>query len=58
MSNVLAEIDYKNIFKYFEEISAIPRGSGNMQAISDYLVSFAKEHNIEYIQDVIDRLEN
>lgn len=51
MSNVLAKIDYKNIFKYFEEISAIPRGSGNMQAISDYLVSFAKEHNLRYIQD-------
>lgn len=51
MSKVLEEIDYKNIFKYFEEISAIPRGSGNMQAISDYLVSFAKEHNLEYIQD-------
>ncbi|WP_455715574.1 aminoacyl-histidine dipeptidase [Anaerosporobacter sp.] len=51
MSKVLNEIDYKNIFKYFEEISEIPRGSGNMQAISDYLVSFAKEHNLEYIQD-------
>lgn len=51
MSKVLEKIDYKNIFKYFEEISEIPRGSGNMQAISDYLVSFAKEHNLEYIQD-------
>jgi dipeptidase D len=51
MNKVLDGIDYKNIFKYFEEISAIPRGSGNMQAISDYLVSFAKEHNLEYIQD-------
>ncbi|WP_310604980.1 aminoacyl-histidine dipeptidase [Anaerosporobacter sp.] len=53
MNRVLAEIDYKNIFKYFEEISAIPRGSGNMQAISAYLVNFAKEHNIEYIQDEV-----
>lgn len=53
MSNVLEGIDYKNIFKYFEEISAIPRGSGNMQAISDYLVAFAKEHKLEYIQDEV-----
>ena len=39
------------VFKYFEEISAIPRGSGNCQAISDYLVDFAKKHDLSYIQD-------
>lgn len=38
-------------FKYFEEISKIPRGSGNEKAISDWLVNFAKEHNLEVIQD-------
>ena len=42
-----------NIFKYFEEISKIPRGSGNEKAISDYLVSFAKKHNLEVIQDEV-----
>ena len=26
-------------FHYFEEISAIPRGSGNEKGISDYLVA-------------------
>ncbi|HEX3075284.1 MAG TPA: aminoacyl-histidine dipeptidase [Lachnospiraceae bacterium] len=51
MGSKLVGIDYKNIFKYFEEISDIPRGSGNMQAISDYLVGFAKQHGLEYIQD-------
>ncbi|HWT27474.1 MAG TPA: aminoacyl-histidine dipeptidase [Mobilitalea sp.] len=44
-------MDYKGIFKYFSEISKIPRGSGNEKAISDYLVSFAKEHQLEYTQD-------
>ncbi|MFA9463695.1 MAG: beta-Ala-His dipeptidase [Velocimicrobium sp.] len=39
------------VFKYFEEISAIPRGSKNCQAISDYLVNFAKNHGLSYIQD-------
>lgn len=39
------------VFKYFEEISAIPRGSGNCQAISDYLVDFAKKHGLSYSQD-------
>lgn len=42
---------YKEVFRYFEEISAIPRGSGNEKRISDYLVAFAKEHGLEVIQD-------
>lgn len=37
--------------KYFEEISRIPRGSNNEMAISNYLVNFAKEHNLKYHQD-------
>lgn len=48
---VLEKIDYKKIFYYFEEISKIPRGSKNCQAISDYLVGFAKEHGLSYRQD-------
>jgi len=47
----LQEIDYKGIFKYFYEISAIPRGSGNERGISDYLVEFARKHNLEYTRD-------
>ncbi len=47
----LETIDYKKIFYYFEEISKIPRGSGNNQPMSNYLVEFAKSHNLSYIQD-------
>ena len=39
------------IFRYFEEISAIPRGSGNEKQISDHMVEFAKQHGLEVIQD-------
>jgi dipeptidase D len=39
------------IIKYFEGISNIPRGSGNEKAISDYLVKFAKDRNLEVVQD-------
>ncbi len=39
------------VFRYFEEISAIPRGSGNEKQISDYLVRFARAHGLEVIQD-------
>ncbi|MEW9077185.1 aminoacyl-histidine dipeptidase [Terrisporobacter glycolicus] len=39
------------VFKYFSEISKIPRGSGNEKGISDYLVSEAKRLGLEVIQD-------
>ena len=48
---VLEKLNPCEVFKYFEDISQIPRGSGNEQAISDYLVKFAKELNLEVIQD-------
>ena len=34
------------IFHFFEDISAIPRGSGNEKGLSDYLVKFAKDRNL------------
>ncbi|WP_069649051.1 aminoacyl-histidine dipeptidase [Caloranaerobacter ferrireducens] len=51
MNYVLNNLEPKAVFKYFEEISRIPRGSGNEREISDYLVSFAKKNNLEVIQD-------
>lgn len=41
----------EKLFHCFEEISAIPRGSGNEKAISDYLVRFAEERGLEVYQD-------
>ena len=40
--------DYQpeKLFHFFEEISAIPRGSGNEKGISDYLVKFAEDRNL------------
>ena len=34
-----------------QKFQKIPRGSGNEKEISDYLVGFAKERNLEVIQD-------
>ncbi|SFR96067.1 aminoacyl-histidine dipeptidase [Anaeromicropila populeti] len=48
---VLDQIDYKKVFYFFEQISNVPRGSQNNKGISDFLVGFAKEHNLEYKQD-------
>ena len=47
----LAGIQPEAVFRYFEEICAIPHGSYNTKAISDYLVEFAKTNNLRYIQD-------
>lgn len=47
----LSGIEPANVFGYFEKLCSIPHGSGNTKAISDYLVSFAVEHGIRYIQD-------
>lgn len=39
------------VFEFFKEISAIPRGSGNTDAISDYCINFARERGLEVIRD-------
>lgn len=41
----------QKVFTYFEDLTRIPRGSGNEKEVSDYLVEFAKSNNLEYIQD-------
>lgn len=41
----------KNYLKYFEEITKIPHGSYNEKALSEYLIDFAKAHNLQYKTD-------
>ncbi len=48
---VLENCEPKRVFHYFEEITKIPHGSGNTKEISDYLVNFANEHGLSYVQD-------
>ena len=47
----LAGLEPQLVFDYFEQLCAIPHGSHNTKAISDYLVRFAKEQGIRCIQD-------
>lgn len=53
-------MDYKitgyepaQLFHFFEDVSAIPRGSGNEKGISDFLVAFAKERGLDVYQDEV-----
>lgn len=53
MSNVLSGLNPSGVFHFFEEICGIPHGSGNVKAISDYCVAFAKERGLEVYQDEV-----
>lgn len=48
---MLEKLDDNKVFYYFEKISEVPRGSGHNEKISNYLVAFAKEHGLKYVQD-------
>lgn len=48
---ILSGLAPQQVFRYFEELCAIPHGSGGTKAISDHLVVFAKEHGLGYRQD-------
>lgn len=48
---ILSHLQPERVFYYFEEISKIPRESYHEKEISDYLVRFAKERNLEVYQD-------
>ena len=48
---VLEHLEPKNVFRFFEEMSAIPHGSFNTKAVSDWCVAFAKERGLEHYQD-------
>ena len=47
----LAGLEPASVFTFFEEICAIPHGSHNTKLISDYLVKFAEDRGLRYIQD-------
>ena len=52
----LSGIEPQSVFAHFEKLCSIPHGSGNTKAISDYLVSFAEEKGLRYIQDSLNNV--
>ena len=53
---VLENIEPKEVFRFFEEMCQIPRGTFDTKRISDYCVAFAKERNLEVIQDEVNNV--
>lgn len=48
---VLEGLSPQNVFYFFEEISRIPHGSGNVKQISNYLKKFADDRGLACVQD-------
>lgn len=49
----LAELKPSAIWQYFDEITKIPRPSKKEEKIIEYLLNFAKEHNLEAEKDAV-----
>ena len=47
----LSKLEPKKVFEYFEQICEIPHGSYNTDKTADYIVKFAREHQLEYSRD-------
>lgn len=43
----------EQVFRFFEEICAIPHGSGNEKGIADYLVKFANDRGLFVYRDAV-----
>ncbi len=52
----LENLSPQRVFHYFEELSSIHRGSGDMEAISKYCIDFAKKHNLRYHTDELNNV--
>ena len=46
----------ERLFYYFQEICRIPRGSGNMKGMREYLEQFALHHELPYYSDAADNV--
>lgn len=52
MKNI-SDLEPKIVWKFFEEITKVPRPSKKEEKIIEYLINFAKKHNLEYRKDKI-----
>ena len=48
---ILSNLEPKRVFEIFEEMCAIPHGSANTKAISDWCVAFGEKLGLEHYQD-------
>ena len=51
--SILGHLEPNSVFRFFEEMCAIPHGSGNTAGMTAYLVKFAKDRGLEHRSDEI-----
>ncbi|SHK53699.1 aminoacyl-histidine dipeptidase [Paramaledivibacter caminithermalis] len=51
MERILKNLTPESVFSHFEDLTRIPRGSGNEKEVSDFLVKFAKKLGLNVIQE-------
>ena len=51
METTIDNIEPKSVFKFFKDISGIPRNSSKEERVRDYILDFAKKRNLEYYTD-------
>ena len=56
MQYIIHGYEPERLFAHFEEISAIPRGSGNEAGIADHLVRFAQAHGLAHARDALNNV--
>ena len=50
---ILEHLEPKCVFRFVEELCAIPHGSGNTRQVSDWLMDFARQRGLEAHQDAL-----
>ncbi len=56
MNSIFLNYEPQTVLRYFEAIAAIPHGSGNTRAISDYVLGEARRHGYRCRQDAADNV--
>lgn len=56
MEYIIKDREPKRLFEIFEEISAIPRGSGNEKGIADYICAFAERLGLFCVRDNVNNV--
>lgn len=55
-ARVLTGLEPQAVWRFFEDICAIPHESGNMEPINRYCIQFAEERNLRYQKDEMGNL--
>ncbi len=53
---ILDHLEPRSVFRFFEDLCAIPHGSGNTAAVSEYCARFAEGRGLEHYRDALNNV--